>query len=192
MPRRVFALTGRPGCGKSYVASEFGKWGLPVVEYGEEMKHYYQQFRGCPDSTWDMAQELREEHGPAGPALCSSGAISASFISSDWIVLDGVRNTAELELVENVFDCKTHLIAVEVDYETRLQRFYERGAFEESYEDDNVAMDVAEYRMNTRTRREEEVGLEHSVVSAPHRIDNSGTKKQTRLQVASMLDEFDT
>lgn len=191
MNRRVFALTGRPGCGKSYVASQFREWSLPVVEYGEEMKHYYKQYNGCPDSTWEMAQALREHHGPAGPAVCAAGAISAAFISEDWIVLDGVRNTAELEFVSSAFNTATHLISVDVDYETRLERFYGRGDFDEHYDDTDVAMDVAEYRMNTRTQREEEVGLAYAIDSALHQIDNSGTKEETGIQVAHMLDEFE-
>lgn len=189
--KRVFALTGRPGSGKSFVARQFREWEVPIVEYGKEMKKYYQQYDNCPDSTWDMAEALREEYGGCGPAVCASGALGAALTNNNAIVLDGVRNTDELTYIEGMLPCKTHLIAVEVDYDTRLQRFYERGNFSEEYESNTVAMDVAEYRMNKRTEREEEAGLSFAMNSALHKIDNSGPKEETSLKVAQLLDEFD-
>lgn len=198
--RRVFALTGKPGCGKSFVARTFRKYyGYPIVEMGGEMKKLYQDYPladdrkadELPDSTWDMAQHMRDTHGPAGPAVASTSRLASAFGESDRVVLDGVRNPAEVQYVEDVFDCCVHLIDVDVDYGTRRERFTERaGAFEE-YDDEYVARAVAERRMNTRTDREVEAGLQDAIDYANYKIDNSGSKKETELQVARLLDDLD-
>lgn len=196
--RRVFAVTGKPGCGKSYVARSFRKmWGYPVVGMGTEMKKLYQDYpmgddrRGdLPDSTWDMAEHMRETHGPAGPAVACTSRLAAAFGENERVVLDGVRNKAEVKYVSELFDCRTHLIHVDVDYDTRLERFRDRGDFDDEYDDEDIAAAVAERRMNTRTQREIEAGLQEAIDYANYKVDNSGTKKETELQVCRILDDF--
>jgi len=197
MMRRVFAVTGKPGCGKSFVADVFRKYyGYPVVGMGAEMKNLYQDYpmaddrKTLPDSTWDMAQHLRKTHGPAGPAMACTGKLTAAFGENDRVILDGVRNVAEVEYIEDTFDCPVHLIAVEVDYGTRRERFRERSDVDEEYEDNYVARAVAERRMNTRTDREVAEGLQEAMNYANYKVDNSGSKRDTELQVARLLDDF--
>lgn len=199
--RRVFALTGKPGCGKSFVARTFRKYyGYPIVGMGTEMKKLYQDYpladdrkvEELPDSTWDMAQHMRETHGPAGPAVASTSRLASAFGENERVVLDGVRNPAEVEYVENVFDCCVHLVAVHVDYDTRLERFRERSGVDDDWDDEDIAIAVAERKMNTRTDREKEEGLQDAIDYANYKIDNSGSKKDTELQVARLLDDFDT
>jgi len=199
--RRLFALTGKPGCGKSFVARTFRKYyGYPIVEMGTEMKKLYQDYPmaddrkedALPDSTWDMAEHMRNVHGPAGPAKASSSRLAAAFGEDDWVILDGVRNVAEVEHIADVFNCATHTIAVHVDYSTRLERFRERSDVDEEYDDSAIAAAVAERRMNTRTRREVEAGLQDAIDYANYKIDNSGSKRDTELQVARLLDDFET
>lgn len=199
--RRVFALTGKPGCGKSFVATVFGHdYGYPVVEMGTEMKKLYTEYPladdlkegELPDSTWDMAQHMRDTFGPAGPAAASTSKLAAAFGENDRVVLDGVRNVAEVEYVEDLFDCCVHLIAVDVDYDTRLERFYNRTDLDEAWDDEDVAIAVAERKMNTRTQREVDEGLQEVIDYANYKIDNSGSKRETELQVDRLLDDFDT
>jgi dephospho-CoA kinase len=198
--RRVFALTGKPGCGKSFVARTFRKYyGYPIVEMGGEMKKLYQDYPladdrkadKLPDSTWDMAQHMRDTHGPEGPAVASTSRLAAAFGENNRVVLDGVRNTAEVQYIKELFDCSIHLIDVSVDYNTRRERFIERSDALDEYDDKYVARAVAERKMNTRTDREIAEGLQDAIDYANYKIDNSGSKKETELQVARLLDDFD-
>lgn len=162
--RRIFAFTGLPGSGKSTVAKEFSDFsGMPIVNMGEEMKAQYKALpvgddrKDTPTGTWEMAQALRREHGPIGPALASVSRIAACFVENDIVVVDGVRNVAETELFEEVFGCPVHLIAVRADDETRLDRFVERGDFAAEYPDlvdEHGERFVAELEMHKRTDRE--------------------------------------
>lgn len=199
--RRVFALTGKPGCGKSFVARNLrNDYGYPIVEMGAEMKKLYQDYPlandqqadDLPDSTWDMAQHMRDTHGPAGAAIASTSRLASAFGESDRIVLDGVRNPAEVDYIEDVFDCCVHLIAVEVDYDTRLQRFRERTGLDEEYDDEDIAIAISERKMNTRTARESAEGLQDAIDYANYKINNGGSKQETVLQVDRLLDDFDT
>ena len=197
--RRIFAFTGLPGVGKSAVAKEFaGFAAYPIVNMGEEMKRQYESLpegdsrKDTPKGTWEMAQALRDEHGEIGPALASATRIAACFVESNVVVVDGVRSPAEVQFFEEVFHCPVHLIKVTADEETRLERFYERGDYDEMDDvNEAAAKAIAEYEMNERTEREAEEGLRDAIRYANYEIDNNGTLDDAGLQVARLFDHFD-
>jgi dephospho-CoA kinase len=184
----IIGLTGKPGCGKSYVASKFLDMGVPVVEYGEVIRNQYKQQNVSPKSTWEMAQALRERYGNAGPAFAVSGDVATSLINNDVVVLDGVRNTDELVFLSDMFQCNTRLVHVSCEYETRIQRFLERGEYYKTYDDEDIAIAMAEWNMKERTEREEEVGLDESIKDAELEIYNE--VDCVTEQVSEILDEY--
>lgn len=197
--RRIVAFTGLPGVGKSTVASEFAGFAAnPTVNMGEEMKKQYQSLpigddrKETPTGTWEMAQALRNEEGPIGPALASVSRIAAGFVEDDIVVVDGVRNVAEVEFFEEVFGCPVHLISVTADRETRLDRFYDRGEYElkDELANADAGRAIAEYEMDQRTEREKEAGLDDAIAYANYNIDNSGTQKEAGLQCARLRDDL--
>jgi dephospho-CoA kinase len=97
-----------------------------------------------------------------------------------------------VQFLEDLFGCCVNLIAVDIDYDTRLERFRERSGVDEDWDDEDIAIAVAERRMNTRTARETAEGLQDAIDYANYKDDNGGSKRETELQVARLLDDFDT
>lgn len=195
--RRIFAFTGLPGVGKSAVAKDFaGMDNSPVVNMGEEMKSQYESMpfadsrRDVPEGTWEMAQSLRKEHGPTGPALASLSRIAAGFVEHNIVVVDGVRSVSEVELFEEVFGCPVHLIAVTADEDVRADRFFSRGDYEYEVVSESAARVMAEEDMKERTQREVSEGLQEAIDYANYHIDNNGSLHESGIQAARLRDDF--
>lgn len=196
---RIFAFTGLPGVGKSAVAKEMADIeGVPIVNMGDEMRAQYKTLpegddcAETPDGTWEMAQALRDAHGTIGPAIASLSRIAACFVESNVVIVDGVRNPDTVEYLEEIFGCPVHLIAVTADDETRLNRFYDRGDYDEKeYLGKTERRVVAECNMEKRTVREAEEGLRDAISYANYHIDNNGSLGDAQVQCARLLDDFD-
>jgi len=196
----IYALTGLPGVGKSSVAERLANSGkLPIVNMGEEMKKQYQSMPisghhdDVPQGTWEMAQALRDKFGPEGPAVASVSRVGAALVEHDRVVVDGIRSIDEVWLFSDMFiDADVHLIKVTADYDTRLDRFYDRGDYARyDVMSGSTQRVLAEKDMNDRTEREAEEGLRNAIEEAEYEIDNSGSLKDAEEQCLDLLDELD-
>lgn len=170
--RKIYAFTGLPASGKSFVANTFaGLEGIPVISIGDVMHEQKEKMPTCyvgkpkaPEGTWEYAQKLRETHGGAGPAVAITGEVGRAFVESNTVVVEGVRSVEEKRFLEQAVCPNVHLVAVHTDYETRLDRFYERDEYDER--------GVAEYEMQVRTERECDAGLDDAIDHAMFKIEN--------------------
>lgn len=191
--KTIYALTGLPGSGKTTAAYELREWGIyPVVEMGTQMKEFGEQYSEDQfDGVWETACRLREVFGGAGAAYASISAMSFALAHEycPGVIVDGVRNPAELEFFKNVFpDAKLVTVAIRAPKEKRQQLFYERGNYEEEYDDEQVARAVSDRMMQVRTEREVRHGLQDTIDRADLYVWNDGDEHELGVNMAGVDD----
>lgn len=187
----LYALTGLPGSGKSTAAYELREWGIyPVIGMGDQMKYFASEYADDQfDSVWDTAVELRDFYGGAGAGYASLSAISFGLAAEycPGVIVDGVRNPAELQLFERVFpDVKIVTVAIRAPEEKRQQLFYERGDYDEEYEEEQVARAVSDRMMQVRTDREVRAGLQDTIDRADYHVWNTADEATLGVNMAGI------
>lgn len=127
MTTNVIALTGPPCSGKSTVCDLLDDCGVPTISTGEAIRSDAQDRYDDPDEddVWDVAQSLRDEHGPAGPTIACQDWIEAKSLVHDVICVSGCRDEAEIEwLHEQVGPTLT--VRVDADEHERIERYVHR------------------------------------------------------------------
>ena len=112
------------------------------------------------DNLGRLMLELREKNGPGAIAALHTEPIKNS--QSNVIVVDGIRSTAEIEVLKNVGDVK--LLSIEATGDTRYKFLSSRGR-----SDDPTTREKFEERDN----RELGVGIGESIAIADETIVNS-------------------
>lgn len=179
--RKIIAITGYPAAGKGFVARQMANiHGTTPFGIGGALSE--QKESSHVDSTWKYAQLMRERHGGAGPVHAVLTDISQEFTEHDTIVVEGVRNVAETSLLNEVYGCPVHLVAVVCRYPTRLDRFKERGEYADR--------DDADEQLRKREQREKAAGLKQAVEQAPFKISNEmgTTEAEIEMRCARVLD----
>jgi dephospho-CoA kinase len=124
MSRRVLiCVTGMPGSGKSVVSAALSKLAKKVVSMGDAVREEARR-RGLPPdlkAMMELAQRLREEHGPAAVAK-----LVLRMIDDDGVfVIDGVRSLHEISVFREFGDVL--IVAVHASPRTRFSRLTTRG-----------------------------------------------------------------
>ena len=107
-----------------------------------------------------MMLELREKNGPGAVADLLTERIKNS--QSEVIVIDGIRSTAEIEVLKNVGPVK--LLSIEASTDTRYKFLGTRGR-----SDDPVTRE----KFEERDKRELGVGIGKSIAIADETISNN-------------------
>ena len=151
-----------PGSGKSTIVSALKAKGIESLNLGDgvraEAKRRNLELSG--DNLGKLMLELREKNGPGAIAELLTEPIKNS--QSKVIVVDGVRSTAEIEVLKNVGSVK--LLSIEASANTRYKFLSARGR-----SDDPETREKFEERDN----RELSVGIGESIAIADETIVNS-------------------
>ena len=124
------------------------------------------------DNLGKLMLELREKNGPGAIAALLTEPIKNS--QSKVIIIDGVRSTAEIEVLKNVGSVK--LLSIEATADTRYKFLSSRGR-----SDDPTTREKFEERDN----RELGVGIGESIAVADETISNSGITLDELTELAS-------
>ena len=116
--------------------------------------------------------ELREKNGPGAIAALLTEPIKNS--QSKVIIIDGVRSTAEIEILKNVGSVK--LLSIEATADTRNKFLSSRGR-----SDDPATRE----KFEERDTRELGIGIGESIAIADETISNSGITLDELTQLAS-------
>jgi len=151
-----------PGSGKSTIVSALKARGLEALNLGDGVRadENSRIIEPTGDNLGKLMLELREKNGP--------GAIAALLIEpiknsqSKVIIIDGVRSTAEIEVLKNAGSVK--LLSIEAAADTRYKFLSSRGR-----SDDPATKEKFEERDN----RELGVGIGESIAMANETIVNS-------------------
>ncbi len=151
-----------PGSGKSTITSALKSMGLEVLNlgYGVRAEAKRRNLEPSGDNLGKLMLELREKNGPGAIAELLTEPIKNS--QSKVIIIDGVRSTAEIEVLKNVGSVK--LLSIEASADTRYRFLSTRGR-----SDDPKTREKFEERDN----REIGVGLGESIAIADETIVNS-------------------
>jgi len=151
-----------PGSGKSTIVSALKARGLEALNLGDGVRAEAKKRNLEPtgENLGKLMLELRDKNGPGAVANLLTEQIKNS--QSEVIIIDGVRSTAEIEVLKNVGDVK--LLSIEASADTRYKFLSARGR-----SDDPETREKFEERDN----RELGVGIGESIAMADETIVNS-------------------
>ena len=151
-----------PGSGKSTIVSALKGKDIEVLNLGDGVRAEAKRRNLEPtgDNLGKLMLELREKNGPGAIAALLTEPIKNS--QSKIIIIDGVRSTAEINVLKNVGSVK--LLSIEAATDTRYNFLRSRGR-----SDDPETREKFEERDN----RELGVGIGESISIADETISNS-------------------
>ncbi len=118
--------------------------------------------------------ELRDKNGPGAIAELLTESIKNS--PSKVIVIDGVRSTAEIEVLKNVGIVK--LLSIEASADTRYKFLSARGRSDDP---------TTRKKFEERDNREIDVGLGKSIAIADETISNSNITLDELIELAHKI-----
>ena len=151
-----------PGSGKSSIVSLMKAKGIETLNLGDGVRAEAKRRNLEPsgDNLGKLMLELREKNGPGAIANLLTKSIKNS--QSKVIIIDGVRSTAEIEVLKNVGSVK--LLSIEATADTRYKFLSSRGR-----SDDPSSRE----KFEERDERELGVGIGKSIAMADEIIVNS-------------------
>jgi len=167
-----------PGSGKSTIVSALKARGLEALNLGDGVRAEAKRRNIEPtgDNLGKLMLELREKNGPGAIAELLIEPIKNS--QSKVIIIDGVRSTAEIEVLKNIGSVK--LLSIEAAADTRYKFLSSRGR-----SDDPATREKFEERDN----REIGVGLGESIAIADETISNNNITLDELIELAHKVIE---
>lgn len=174
-------MVGMPGCGKSEAADVARDKGIPVVSMGDVIRREVDR-RGLEptdENLGSVATDLRESEGMDAVADRCVDVIRGK--EADTVFVDGVRGWSEAMRFREEFGDDFTLVAVEVPFESRLERIRQRGRSDD--------LSRAE-ELRRRDKREIGYGLAEAMDKADVVVENTGSLEDFRERIGSLLDEI--
>jgi len=174
----IVCLTGMPGSGKSTVVSALKANGIETLNLGDGVRAEAKRRSLEPtgDNLGKLMLELREKNGPGAIANLLTESIKNS--QSKVIIVDGVRSTAEIEVLRNVGTVK--LLSIEASTDIRYKFLSARGR-----SDDPQTRE----KFEERDKRELGVGIGESIAIADETISNSNITLDQLIELAHKVIE---
>ncbi len=172
----IVCLTGMPGSGKSSIVSALKVMGLETLNLGDGVRAEAKRRNLEPsgDNLGKLMLELREKNGPGAIAALLTEQIKNS--QSKVIIIDGVRSTAEIEVLKNVGIVK--LLSIEASADTRYKFLSARGRSDDP---------TTRKKFEERDNREIDVGLGKSIAIADETISNSNITLDELIELAHKI-----
>tara|TARA_B100001765_G_scaffold84529_1_gene51751 strand:+ start:69 stop:590 length:522 start_codon:yes stop_codon:yes gene_type:complete len=165
-----------PGSGKSSIVSALKAMGLETLNLGDGVRAEAKRRNLEPsgDNLGKLMLELREKNGPGAIAVLLTEQIKNS--QSKVIIIDGVRSTAEIEVLKNVGIVK--LLSIEASADTRYKFLSARGRSDDP---------TTRKKFEERDNREIDVGLGKSIAIADETISNSNITLDELIELAHKI-----
>ena len=150
-----------PGAGKSTIVSKLEEIGYKKFTLGDGIRAEAERrdIEPSGENLGKLMLEVREKNGPGAVAELIKDSIQNSV--QDVVIIDGVRSTAEIDVLKKVGDVK--LLAVQASSETRFNFLNSRGRSDDPKTRKNF---------EERDNREIGVGIEESIKIADKTITN--------------------
>jgi len=174
----IVCLTGMPGSGKSTVVSALKAKGIETLNLGDGVRTEAKRCNLEPtgDNLGKLMLELREKNGPGAIANLLTEPIKNS--QSKVIIIDGVRSTAEIEVLRNVGIVK--LLSIEASADIRYKFLSTRGR-----SDDPETRE----KFEERDKRELGIGIGESIAIADETISNTNITLEQLIELAHKVIE---
>jgi len=178
--KKIIALVGMPGSGKTLAVKVARDMGIPVVAMGDVVREEVRA-RGLeenPENVGKVSMGLREEEGQQ--AIAERTLTKIKQEKANVVLVEGIRSLAELELFKENFPDFT-LIAIHSSPKTRFKRLYERER----------ADDAKDYKtFHERDARELNYGIGSAIAMADHVIVNEGSEEELIRNMRTILERI--
>ncbi|MEI7827201.1 MAG: AAA family ATPase [Euryarchaeota archaeon] len=177
----VIGFVGFPGSGKSEATAIAQAEGFFPVAMGDAVRSYMRE-RGIELSEKNVgtiANKLRAEHGMDAIAKMCIPVVRS--LTSQKVVIDGIRGIAEVSAYRREFARDFRLIAISTSPEVRFERVNGR-----SRPDDACSFQ----RFKEKDERELAWGLEEALGVAEYSIQNEGTLEELKASVSRLLEQL--
>lgn len=127
--KKIVAIVGLPGAGKTDAANFFREKGLPVISFGKIINEYIEKnnLPHIEEVHKKVRTELREKYGMAALAIMNEKKIKDLFKKNMVVIIDGLRSWEEyLHLKKSFSKTKIYLLAIYADKELRWKRLLKR------------------------------------------------------------------
>ena len=167
-----------PGSGKSTIVSALKAMDIETLNLGDGVRAEAKRRNLEPsgDNLGKLMLELREKNGPGAIAELLTEPIKNS--QSKVIIIDGVRSTAEIEVLKNVGSVK--LLSIEASADTRYKFLSARGRSDDP---------TTRKKFEERDNREIGVGLGKSIAIADETISNNNITLDELIELAHTVIE---
>jgi dephospho-CoA kinase len=179
---KIIAFTGMPASGKSEAVQLAKDKGIPVVRMGDLVwEETSRQGKTLNDTNvGEVATSMRQKQGMDVWAKRTVEKIR-TMKKSSLIVIDGIRNTEELDYFKKELDNDFHVVAIEAADEIRRKRQLTRGRPDDS-------KDVK--ALEQRDKREISWGIQKVIASADSIIINNGTLTEFQKKILAFLEKI--
>ncbi len=178
--RKVVAIVGMPGSGKSTASDCARKMELDIIVMGDVVREETSK-RGLeptPENIGKTMLNLRKEEGPGIIARkCREKILKAK---SETVIVEGIRSLDEVEEFKKSFS-NFKLVAIHTSPKIRFQRLHSRGR-----SDDPESRKI----FSERDNRELKVGIGSAIAMADRVIINEGSLNEFKLEVYKLLEEI--
>ncbi len=180
--RRVLAICGLPGSGKSTAIKAIEDLGI-VVTMGDIVRNEAKKRNLEPNrnNIGKVATELRKTGGPT--IIANKCVDLIKNLNEEVIFVDGIRSLSEVNIFRQYW--KFPIVAIVVDEKKRFKRLFSRGRSD----DPKTLEDLKE-----RDKREINFGLDKVIEIANYTILNNSTikdlKKKTRKVVIEIINTY--
>lgn len=127
--KKIIAIVGLPGVGKTDAANFFKERGIPSVSFGEAINEYIEKnhLPHIEKTHKKVRLELREKHGMAAMAIIYEEKIKKALKKNMIIIIDGLRSWQEYLYLKKVLPkVKMYLLAIYADKHLRWERSIKR------------------------------------------------------------------
>lgn len=128
--KKIIALVGLPGVGKTDAANFFKQKGLPSISFGEVINEYIEKHH-LPHTEKNHKKirlKLREKYGMAALAIMNEKKIKKILKNNMILVIDGLRSWEEyLYLKKTLPKIKIYLLGIYADKNLRWSRLFKRS-----------------------------------------------------------------
>ncbi len=124
--KKIVAIVGMPGAGKSYAAEYFKKAGFDYIRFGQATIDEIKK-RGLDVNEQNeriIREELRKTHGMAAYAIINLNKIEHS---AHHVIIDGLYSWSEYKILKEKFNKQFYVLAIYAPPALRYERLTNRA-----------------------------------------------------------------
>lgn len=134
--KKIIAIVGLPGVGKTDAANFFKEKGIPSISFGEVINDYVEKHNlpHTEEVHKKIRLELRKKYGMEAMAVLNEKKIKEILKDNMILVIDGLRSWEEyLYLKKSLPEVKIYLLAIYADKSLRWERLKRRSSRNKLY-----------------------------------------------------------